>query len=115
MKETVSTFMEELGTFDRGPFIFQLQNTMKNTSDRLKHRIEGIGTRISRLDEETCKLDKCVEDVKSSEERYHGTTHRKLKQMQSVLQEVYISTYLTVMVLFTVIVDSWILILLCLL
>ncbi|PWA92435.1 hypothetical protein CTI12_AA080270 [Artemisia annua] len=88
MKETVSTFVEELGTFDKGAFIFQLENTMKNISDRLKHRIEGIGTRISRLDEETCKLDKCVEDVKSSEERYHGTTHRKLKQMQTVLQEV---------------------------
>lgn len=88
MKETVSTFVEELGTFDKGAFIFQLENTMKNISDRLKHRIEGIGTRISRLDEETCKLDKCVEDVKSSEERYHGTTHRKLTQMQSVLQEV---------------------------
>nr|GEW88881.1 hypothetical protein [Tanacetum cinerariifolium] len=57
---------------------------MKNIFDRLKHRFEGIGTQISRLDDETCKLDKCVEDVKSHEERYHGTKHRKLRQMPTM-------------------------------
>nr|GFA38588.1 hypothetical protein [Tanacetum cinerariifolium] len=82
-----STFTEEHGTFDSRAFVFQLENTLKNISDRLKHRIEGIGARLSRLDDETCKLDKYVEDVKSSEERYHETTHTKLRQMQSVLQE----------------------------
>lgn len=87
--DTVTTSsVEELGTFDNGALIFQLDDIMKNLSDNLQHRIEGIGTQISRLDDETCKLDKYVEDVKDSAERHHGTTHRKLRQMQSILQEV---------------------------
>nr|GEW99489.1 hypothetical protein [Tanacetum cinerariifolium] len=39
---------------------------------------------ISRLDDETCKLDKCVADVKSPDERYHGTTYSKLRQMPTL-------------------------------
>ncbi|KAK9054540.1 hypothetical protein SSX86_025618 [Deinandra increscens subsp. villosa] len=78
----------ELRAFDKGALIFQLENTMKNISDKLQHTIEGIGTQISHLEDETCKLDNYVEDVKNSEERYHGTTYRKLRHMQSVLQEV---------------------------
>lgn len=78
----------ELGTFDNRALVLQLDNRMKSISDQLQHTIEGIGTRISRLDDETCKLDKHVEDVKNSEERYHGTTHKKLRQMQNILQEV---------------------------
>ncbi|KAI3759415.1 hypothetical protein L6452_07216 [Arctium lappa] len=86
---TVTTSsVEELRTFDNGALIFQLDNIMKNLSDNLQNRIEGIDTRISRLGDETCKLDKYVEDVKDSAERHHGTTHRKLRQMQSILQEV---------------------------
>lgn len=87
--DTVTTSsVEELGTFDNGALIFQLDNIMKNLSDNLQHRIEGIDTQISQLEDETCKLDKYVEDVKDSAERHHGTTHRKLRQMQSILQEV---------------------------
>ncbi|XP_024969932.1 uncharacterized protein LOC112509289 isoform X2 [Cynara cardunculus var. scolymus] len=87
--DTVTTSsMEELGTFDNGALIFQLDNIMKNLSDNLQHRIEGIDTQISRLEDETCKIHKYVEDVKDSTERYHGTTHRKLRQMHSILQEV---------------------------
>ncbi|KAI3761378.1 hypothetical protein L1987_51792 [Smallanthus sonchifolius] len=78
----------EIGAFDNGALILQLDNTMKNISDKLQHTIEGIGTQISHLEDETCKLDNYVEDVKNSEERYYGTTRRKLRQMQSILQEV---------------------------
>ncbi|MFS7999468.1 hypothetical protein Hanom_Chr12g01166521 [Helianthus anomalus] len=79
----------EIGGFDNGALVFQLDSRMKNISDKLQHTIEGIGTQISHLEDETCKIDKYVEDVKNAEERYHGATHRKLRQMQSVLQEVH--------------------------
>lgn len=64
---------------------------MKNVTDKLLHEMESIETRISRLEDETCKLDRYVENVKDSEERYHGTTYGKLSQMHSVLQEVLVS------------------------
>ncbi|KAJ0459226.1 hypothetical protein HanRHA438_Chr16g0743491 [Helianthus annuus] len=79
----------EIGGFDNGALVFQLDSRMKNISDKLQHTIEGIGTQISHLEDETCKIDNYVEDVKNAEERYHGATHRKLRQMQSVLQEVH--------------------------
>ncbi|GJZ36460.1 hypothetical protein Tco_0582651, partial [Tanacetum coccineum] len=44
----------------------------------------GTGMQISRIDNETCKLDKCVADVKSPGERYHGTTYNKLMQMPTL-------------------------------
>ncbi|XP_076903977.1 uncharacterized protein LOC143559207 [Bidens hawaiensis] len=78
----------EFVAFDNEALICQLDNTMKNISDKLNHKIESIGTQISHLEDETCKLDNHVEDVKNSDERYHGTTHRKLRWMQSILQEV---------------------------
>ncbi|KAJ9568371.1 hypothetical protein OSB04_004337 [Centaurea solstitialis] len=57
-----------------GALVFHLDNLMKNLSDSLYHRIGGIDTQISRLEDGTCKLDKYVEDVKDSTERHHGTT-----------------------------------------
>lgn len=86
--DTVTTSMEKLGTFNNGALISHLDNTMKNLSDKLQHRIEGISTQISHLEDETCKLDKHVEDVKNVAEKYHGTTHMKLSQMHNALQEV---------------------------
>lgn len=80
--------MVDVGAFENGELILQLDDIMKNISDKLQHTIDGIGTQISHLEDETLKIDKYVEDVKNSEERYHGTTHRKLRQMQSILQEV---------------------------
>lgn len=84
---TDTTSMEH-ATFHNRAFIFHLDNTMKNISDKLQHTIEDIDTRISNLEDETCKLDKHIDDVKNSAEKYHGTTHMKLMQMQNVLQEV---------------------------
>ncbi|XP_076930312.1 uncharacterized protein LOC143595058 [Bidens hawaiensis] len=78
----------QIGAFDNEALLCKLDDTMKNISDKLNHKIEGIGTRISHLEDETCKLDNYVEDVKNSDERYHETTHRKLRRMQSILQEV---------------------------
>ncbi|KAL8256911.1 hypothetical protein R6Q59_028952 [Mikania micrantha] len=78
----------KLGDFDNGTLIFQLDNTMKNISDKLQHTIEGIGKQISCLEDETCKLDNYVDDVKNCEKRYHEMTHQKLIQMHSILQEV---------------------------
>ncbi|CAH1423290.1 unnamed protein product [Lactuca virosa] len=86
--DTVTTSMEKLGTFDYGALFFHLDNTMKNLSDKLHHTIEGIGTQISSLEDETCKIDNHVEDLKNFTEKYHGTTHMKLKKMHNVLQEV---------------------------
>lgn len=92
--DTVTTSMEKLGTFDYGALFFHLDNTMKNLSDTLHHTIEGIGTQISSLEDETCKIDNHVEDLKNFTEKYHGTTHMKLRKMHNVLQEVPIFTYL---------------------
>ncbi|KAL4584899.1 hypothetical protein LXL04_009509 [Taraxacum kok-saghyz] len=86
--DTVTASMEKLVTFDHRPLISHLDNTMKNLSDKLQHTIEGISTRISNLEDETCKLDKHVEIFKNLAEKHHGTTHIKLRQMQNVLQEV---------------------------
>ncbi|KAK1422354.1 hypothetical protein QVD17_25417 [Tagetes erecta] len=83
-----SGVMNQKDTVELGALIFQLDDIMKNISDKLQHTIEGIGSQISHLEDEAVKIDNYVEDVKNSEERYHGTTHRKLRQMQSILQEV---------------------------
>ncbi|XP_071731710.1 uncharacterized protein [Rutidosis leptorrhynchoides] len=72
----------------RGFDIIQLDDRMKGVFDKVNRTIEGIGVRISRLEDETCRIDKRVEDVKETEERYHGMKHSKLQKMQILLQEV---------------------------
>ncbi|XP_076947582.1 uncharacterized protein LOC143619576 [Bidens hawaiensis] len=78
----------KFGAFDNEALLCKLDNTMKNISDKLHLKIDGIGTQISHLEDEACKLDNYVEDVKNSDEWYHETTHRKLRRMESILQEV---------------------------
>ncbi|KAI7748867.1 hypothetical protein M8C21_024954 [Ambrosia artemisiifolia] len=79
----------EIGGFDNRALMYQLDNTMKNIFNKLQHTIEGIGARVSQIEDDACKIDSCLEDVKNCEERYHATTNRKLREMQTVLQEVH--------------------------
>nr|XP_043616861.1 uncharacterized protein LOC122588746 isoform X2 [Erigeron canadensis] len=81
--------VEEVGGFDnQAALVFHLDDRMKSLADKLQHAIDDIGTRVSRLDDEASKIDKCVEDAKNYEEMYHGTTYTKLRRVQSILQEV---------------------------
>lgn len=95
--------VNKFGGFD----ICQLDHRMKGIFDKVQRTIEGIGVKISRVDGETCKIDKRVEDLKDTEERYHGMTHNKLRRMQSILQEVWTSS-LRALLLWFFCVISWI-------
>lgn len=65
---------------------------MKKHTDNLMHMMEKVSDRLTQLESRTRHLENSLDDLKVSVVNNHGSTDRKMKQLENILTEVFSKT-----------------------
>ncbi|KAH1038637.1 hypothetical protein J1N35_040380 [Gossypium stocksii] len=66
----------------------EIDGTMKKHTDNLMHMMEKVSDRLTQLESRTRHLENSLDDLKVSVGNNHGSTDRKMKQLENILTEV---------------------------
>lgn len=68
--------------------VAEVDRTVKKYADNLLRALEGVSSRLSRLENQTQHLESSVEDLKDTVGNNSGSTDGKLRQLEHILREV---------------------------
>lgn len=74
-------------------FVAEIDHTVKRYADNLMNALEGLSSRLSKIESRTHHMENSVDELKVAIENNNGSTDGKLKQIENVLKEVWLLDY----------------------
>lgn len=74
-------------------FVVEIDHTVKRYADNLMNALEGLSSRLSKIESRTHHMENSVDELKVAIENNNGSTNGKLKQIEDVLKEVWLLDY----------------------
>lgn len=76
------------GTFSHETLISKIDCKMEEHTEKLLNVVEGLCTRLCRLDSRTQQIEQSIDSLKVSTEFIHVRTDRNLKDLENIIREV---------------------------